>query len=158
MPVDANGKKLRDLSGRGIMFQNMHLKHPDWTDKQCAEAIGGASATAIAGWKKHPQYRGTIGYYAEKDEAAAKSEGLKWIARVKRRGQRAEAAGDMGNALRSDELLVKHVPMEGLLSGRDMPAQGGDTYNTLIVNAGELKRRFTLEQLRVLAQLPGDAP
>lgn len=154
--LDRNGERRRELSPRGVAFRDYRIAHPEATDREAAKAIGGAADSAIAAWKAHPQYVGPVGFMGKKHVEEAYAERDAWVARVKRRGDRAEKLGQMAAALKSDDMLAERVPIDGILSGRDLPKSSGDTYNTVIV--GELRKQFTIEELRALAAtLKGEA-
>ena len=78
-----------------------------------------------------------------------------WLEDLLRRGTGAEEAGKWEASISALKAEAEHVPPVGMPK-KDAVAVGGDTYNTLVV--GELKRQFTVDELRAMvAQLGSGA-
>ena len=130
----ADGKRVQSLSPRGWRYLLELVRDPEIAHYKAAlragYSVASASRRAIA-LDKHPELVSHLKLLRGKAAAAAGFDATRWVMMVLEDRTQAKTLKrpDLPSALRADELLVTHVPMEGLLSGRDIPGPKGTTFN-----------------------------
>ena len=120
--LDDWGEPRRDTdAARAYKLQRM--AHPEWTHRQCAIAMGVPAAKAddtAARLEANPFVQQALDEMLREGMTRAVSERNAWIARVKRRGNKAEVARQFAASLKSDDMLAERGCVEGILSGEDV--------------------------------------